>query len=73
MGLILHSLISSYNHSCRGPEEDLLAAAAHEEPGYRCEGYTGEEERCPHIGQKLIDRIQMGELESESESESESE
>merc|ERR1712226_1363981 len=50
----------------RYAEEWLLAAAAHEDPGYTCEEYEGEEERCPYIGQKLLDTIQMGVIKSES-------
>ena len=52
--------MTTYNYSCRRAEERLLAAAAHEDPGYTCEEYRGEEERCPYIGQKLLDTIQMG-------------
>ena len=57
--------MTTYNYSCRRAEwyrveEYLLAAAAHEDPGYTCGKYKGEEERCPYIGQKLLDTIQMG-------------
>ena len=71
-GLSHSALVTFYNYLCSyvdgqlrnittHAKKNLPAAAAHEDPRYRCEGYKGKGKRCPYIGQKLLDTIQMGE------------